>query len=352
MGSEFLFGYRGEVYPTYLRDGNASRFIIPVAQHFCRGKGLDVGGGKWPFPDALCIDSQSGGDAMKLPKGQFDYVFSSHCLEHIPNYVSALEHWKSRLKPGAPLFLYLPHPDQLYWRPQFNRKHLHSFTPEHIVTVLKDLGFENVIASGRDMYWSFAVVAFNRSVAVDQPFKWLIEENSDHIHADPLFSQIFKKFGADAFRRSSAVEPAFEKIIQKCGFRGRRCVEIGSYNGITAIVLSKYFDEVVSFDIFPHTIKHTLVETLGITNIKFVDVKDNQEKYAFLDGLDFDAAYIDGDHEHDTETDFKAVKRCGRVLFHEYWDTQPPVVKLVDSLRAIGNVTVEGKFALWSASNG
>ena len=97
---------------------------------------------------------------MKLPEGEWDYVFSSHCLEHLPNYVEALLHWKSRIRPGGTLFLYLPHPDMKYWRPENCRKHLHLFRPGDIADCLRSLGFVNVIHSERDLAWSFAVVGF------------------------------------------------------------------------------------------------------------------------------------------------------------------------------------------------
>lgn len=155
-----LFEYRGASYPTYLRDGNAQQFIAPVAKHFCRGVGLDIGCGKWPLPGSHPIDASRGGDAMALPEGIFDYVFSSHCLEHLPNPVAAIEHWKTRLRAGGVLFLYLPHPDQRYWQPANCRKHLHTFHPADVALMLQDLGFVNVINSGRDMAWSFACVGW------------------------------------------------------------------------------------------------------------------------------------------------------------------------------------------------
>jgi SAM-dependent methyltransferase len=97
---------------------------------------------------------------MNLPMGPFDYVFSSHCMEHLVNPVAAIEHWRSRISPGGVLFLYLPHPDMEYWRPQNCRKHLHSWKPAEVQQMLSDLGFCDVIGSERDMYWSFSVVGF------------------------------------------------------------------------------------------------------------------------------------------------------------------------------------------------
>lgn len=155
-----VFEYRGSLYPDYIRNGNACQFIAPTALQFCKGHGLDVGAGRWPLPGAQPIDVAHGGDAMAIPDGQWDFVFSSHCLEHLPNPVAALEHWKSRIKPGGVLFLYLPHPAMRYWRPQFCRKHLHVFHPEDVADMLRDLGFVNVLHGERDLAWSFAVVGF------------------------------------------------------------------------------------------------------------------------------------------------------------------------------------------------
>lgn len=155
-----IFEYRGELYPDYIRRGNACRFVLPMAQEFCRGNGVDVGAGKWPLPGAIPIDVANGGDAMALPEGPFNFVFSSHCLEHLDDPVAAIEHWKSRLLPGGTLLLYLPHPDMKYWRPTQNRKHLHLFWPKDTAEMLRDLGFVNVIHSERDLAWGFAAVGF------------------------------------------------------------------------------------------------------------------------------------------------------------------------------------------------
>jgi len=155
-----IFSYKGKRYPNYLKQGNACQYIAPVALKFCRAPGLDVGGGKWPLEGATCVDLKNGGDAMNLPEGLFNYVFSSHCLEHLENPVAAIDHWKTRLVVGGVLFLYLPHPAMEYWLPQNNRKHLHTWTPEQMDKLITDLGFYDVMTSGCDLAWGFAVVGF------------------------------------------------------------------------------------------------------------------------------------------------------------------------------------------------
>ena len=161
MDAPLIFEYGGALYPRYLKDGNACQHIAATALHFCAGDGLDVGAGQWPLPGARPIELRDGGDALELPHGPFDFVFSSHCLEHLANPIAALEHWKSRLRSGGVLFLYLPHPDMTYWLPQHCRKHLHSWRPADMARILRDIGLVNVIHGERDLAWGFAAVGFN-----------------------------------------------------------------------------------------------------------------------------------------------------------------------------------------------
>jgi len=158
--------FRTLVFEDHATAFNGVSGIAPTALQFCKGNGLDIGASNWPLPGATPIGPPNGWDAMKLPRGEFDYVFSSHCLEHLVNPVEALEHWKTRLRPGGVLFLYLPHPEMQYWRPQNCRKHLHMFYPKDTAQMLRDLGFVGVIYGERDLAWSFAVVGFNGHVEV------------------------------------------------------------------------------------------------------------------------------------------------------------------------------------------
>lgn len=176
--------------------------------------------------------------------------------------------------------------------------------------------------------------------------------------SNPLLKRVLHRFGQTAFARSSACME-FEAFLIRClgntddpeseyhllcgeevGERLREakrstCLEIGTYHGISAVVLSQYFERVVcvSVDHRPRKLmKRNIVDFLGITNIEFHDVNTNAEKAAIVNALDFDFCYSDGDHVNDTRSDFELVKRCGRVLFHEYWCLMPPCWNLVNSL--------------------
>ena len=157
-----LVEYKGETYPNFQTKGNAAQFAIPFAKHFCKGKGYDIGFGKeeWQLPGSIGVDESlnNGYDANYLPEAGVDYIFSSHCLEHVHDWVQTLEYWLSNLRPGGVLFLYLPDISQKYWRPWHNRKHHHCFTPQILQSFLEDHGCKNIRVSGIDLNNSFMAV--------------------------------------------------------------------------------------------------------------------------------------------------------------------------------------------------
>lgn len=160
--------YKGNTYPKFQSEGFAAKFAFPFAQQVCTGLGVDVGCMKkeWAFPSSIPVDIDlpGGFHALNLPYNEigYDYIFSSHCLEHLENWVDALNYWIDRLKSGGILFLYLPDMDsQVYWQPWNNRKHIHYLTPEIIARYFeanKDR-FENVFVSGVDLNCSFTIIA-------------------------------------------------------------------------------------------------------------------------------------------------------------------------------------------------
>lgn len=163
---------------------------------------------------------------------------------------------------------------------------------------------------------------------------------------NPRLMSVYQQFGGAPFRRSSVFH-GLEKVLTENEVRGQRCFEIGTWNALTAVVLSQFFDEVVTVDIAHNELKHDVIRHLGITNIRCVDILDNAEKARVVAKLEFDFAYLDGNHAADTPLDWALTKRCGRVLFHEAWPFQKPVWDLVMSLPD-AEVTFGGAgLALW-----
>lgn len=154
--------FDGDVYPEFQTTGNAARFIIPFAKEVCKGYGVDIGAGcrEWTLPGANPIDPKITPDynAMNLPANDYEFIFSSHCLEHIDRWVDVLDYWYECLRDGGILFLYLPHPSQKYWRPYNNRKHLHILPPLYIEEYCRKKGYKKIFVSGCDLNNSFAVM--------------------------------------------------------------------------------------------------------------------------------------------------------------------------------------------------
>lgn len=161
-----FYKYQGQLYPDYLNNGNAISFIKEKALSYCKGHGIDIGADKWPFPNATPIQNEIHQNAAKLDKfddESLDYVFSSHCLEHIDDWKSALSLWIKKLKQGGILFLYLPHKSNKLWRPGGPWVGMgHKWVPTYgkINKYISAKGMEIIEHNGeRDNYWSFFIAA-------------------------------------------------------------------------------------------------------------------------------------------------------------------------------------------------
>jgi hypothetical protein len=171
---------------------------------------------------------------------------------------------------------------------------------------------------------------------------------------DPYLMKVYQQFGAKVFRRSSVFH-GLGKFLADNEVRGKCCFEIGSWNGLTAILLSRHFDHVVSVDISNQKVKHSIIDYLRIGNVEFVDIQRNEDKQVVLQkiwkrGIKIDCAYLDGNHAEDTEDDWNLVKQYGRVLFHEVWPFQSPVWGLVHSLPMQQIVFGGIGLAMWDGS--
>lgn len=103
-------------------------------EKYCKGEGLDIGCGDDPVVDGCCGWDLMNGDAQYLDginNGEFDWVYSSHCLEHVDDVRCTLKNGFRILRSGGFLILYIPHRD-LYGKrtslpSRFNPHHKHMF---------------------------------------------------------------------------------------------------------------------------------------------------------------------------------------------------------------------------------
>lgn len=163
---QVFYKYRGQSYPQYLNEGGAVLAILEKAKEYCRGRGIDVGADKWPYPSAIPIQNEDDQNAYKLdsfPDASLDYVFSSHCLEHLDNWQHALALWIKKLKPKGILFLYLPHESMVLWHPHHPwAGNNHKWVPRH--EIINDFLTKNGMRiiefnANKDRFLSFHIVA-------------------------------------------------------------------------------------------------------------------------------------------------------------------------------------------------
>lgn len=116
-----------------------SRFI----RTYFVGNGIDIGGAPdplslylefFPLMKSLKIWDLPDGDAQFMtgvPENSFDFVHSSHCLEHLNDPAEGLQNWFRILKPGGHLVITVPEEDlyeQGVFPSTFNLDHKWTFT--------------------------------------------------------------------------------------------------------------------------------------------------------------------------------------------------------------------------------
>ena len=111
------------------------------ATRYFRGNGFDIGAGNdslglyaefFPLMNSCRAWDLSDGDAelmQSVAENTFDFVHSSHCLEHMVDPRRALDNWIRILKPGGHLVCMVPDED-LYEQQIFPS----TFNPDHKVT--------------------------------------------------------------------------------------------------------------------------------------------------------------------------------------------------------------------------
>ncbi len=131
-------------------------------------------------------------------------------------------------------------------------------------------------------------------------------------------------------------------------------VEIGTHEGLTAQFLAERCVRVETFDVRDYIMKYKFwYDNNPKRNIDFHLIENDIEKAELLNKMEFDFAFVDGNHGASVVTDFELVKKCGCVLFHDYNNQSPGGIKnykhvigLVDGLPR-DEVEIKPPFAYW-----
>ncbi len=177
----------------------------------------------------------------------------------------------------------------------------------------------------------------------------------------------------DLFGVSAARERRFYEILNKIDFN--IALEIGTHKGLSTVVLASKANMVYTFDVYDWKENNLIWGAFGVKNkikpfiLRELKIKDkyieNYEGWEIVSdkvdqeasnklinevikNLDFDFALIDGWHNYKSvKANFKMVKKCGKVLFHDY-KRYPEIEKFCDEIKA----KPIGAFAYWEMLNG
>jgi len=133
------------------RKNAPERITSGFYKRFMNGSGIDIGYGggarECVLESAHGIDKDTPGyDGLFLPyaDNSLDYVFSSHCLEHIPDYklTATLREWMRVLKVGGHLVTCVPHRDlyekKLNLPSSWSPDHKRFYTPASLMKEFED----------------------------------------------------------------------------------------------------------------------------------------------------------------------------------------------------------------------
>ncbi|MCX6901551.1 MAG: methyltransferase domain-containing protein [Verrucomicrobia bacterium] len=173
--------------------------ITTMVRTYCTGKGIEVGPADNPYCDpanTVFVDKfERAGQGMAVQKienawqlpfadNQFDFLMSSHCLEHCPDAIRTLLEWCRVVRPGGRLVVILPHAFRMF---DCGR----TLTPlaHHIEDYEKGVGlddpapweeFERISIPAQHHYWLDFPEARLPDGRINR--KWVYENGCIHYH--------------------------------------------------------------------------------------------------------------------------------------------------------------------------
>jgi SAM-dependent methyltransferase len=116
--------------PRRIREGFFDKYI--------KGIGIDIGASDDPITDDCDIWEKENGDAVFMagvPDNRYDFVYSSHCLEHLDDPWEAIRNWWRILKSDGYLIIAVPnrhtYEKKKYLPSRFNEDHKWFFQLEN-----------------------------------------------------------------------------------------------------------------------------------------------------------------------------------------------------------------------------
>lgn len=128
-------------------------------QKYFRGLGIDVGCGNDPLnaqvfgSNAVVSYDTKEGDGQtcfNIPDESFDFVYSSHFLEHTQDPALALQNWIRICRPNGYIVFAVPHEiyyEKNMWPSRFNSDHKWSFRMEPVTSLPRSINIYDLLAT-------------------------------------------------------------------------------------------------------------------------------------------------------------------------------------------------------------
>jgi len=117
---------------------------------YMKGQGLDIGGKGYInshsiLPNAILVDldyPDYDGKTLPFEDNSQDFIYNSHCLEHIDDYQNAIRDWFRVTKKGGHIIITVPHA-ALYEKKdfppsRFNGDHKRFYTPASLLREIEE----------------------------------------------------------------------------------------------------------------------------------------------------------------------------------------------------------------------
>lgn len=176
--------------------------------YYCLGRGLEIGPGEHPLPlqgrELTYYDMKGAGGTVfgrrtiagfpvveghaeflsqDFPRGHFDFLASSHVLEHCKRPISTLGHWASVVRAGGFLWLAVPLKDECFDRDRF---------PVELAHLIADDAQFNAEPHYRE-YFNRGIDKLT-GVALEEKVQWALNTDANiHFHAfnEKSWSELF-----------------------------------------------------------------------------------------------------------------------------------------------------------------
>jgi len=294
----------------------------PAYQNIFKGTGIDIGGGTDPlradwFPQVESVrnfDLQDGNaqTITEVVKDQFDFVYSSNCLEHMEKPQEALAEWWKLVKPKGHLVVIVPDEDlyeQGVWPSRWNGGHKWTFTtwkkkswsPKSInmVELWRGLpGCSLVHVKMADFGWDETLRGMDQTVPPDgaEAFIELVvkKEKARNTLTELAEASMYSD------KRQLDYAPFYDLVFGPRKKTVKKILEIGIYGGDSLRMWRDFFPnaKVYGWDIVPDYIfQETRIET------QIMDHDDKAKVLAALEaiGHDIDIIIDDGSHQVDAQ---------------------------------------------------